>query len=923
MPVELQRTLFIGLGGAGIKTILKTKSMFLERFGEVPPCVGFLGIDTDVQEFVMSEHEYGVSLDVHEAVAISVDHAYKLYCVHRDAFSWMPPQNVAQLHYLSQIGAGSVRTNGRFVFENNYSRIAAAVRDAYDRIMAPIIDTDKWELFHVPVQVHVAFSLSGGTGSGIFINMGYLLRDILGEFTRLHAYAIGPGVFQNCGDNVMANAYAAMLDMDYIMTYVDSDHPLELQTMDGTKSDVCKPYDMFYLVDNTNHCLLLDSPRYVYTSLGSSLFYRCLNLQNNILADIDTFRCYLREGICDIGDKRGWVWGQGMCEIMIDHEKLSRLFSARAGMELIRSIIGEDCKLEMEQAALKWIYQNNLCEHDADQVLDSLYDFSQMPQSVILSRRRGDARIESDSWILQGEQAASVLIDANFSQRIESVKRAISDKLSEIGTSENGLNGAKAFVETLMRAFDVYASEMEEELHCLEMKQDRCVAEIEELMCRWPIFNLAGRYQLVIQDAQYEILRIKVDILRHKKAAQFFAVMNGFLVEMSGSINGAVDMFKDVERELWVQRGKAEYLRHESSQFQIDLSDQVQIDGNHQDNTVERFIASLDGVNILDLSSLQTTEVMERILAFTSSLEGADFSSVSVEDIVLRMNDEEKSSLFWKAIIIAGSLLEVQSHGYPLRYQREWCYLTVPGGYAGSLASDVAVQRVIQYELGFTYPCYVPAFSSNSIIIYRHKAAYPVFQLESIVGQKRDFDRMSEHMSLSFDMAVEQKIMDENFGFSPNQKWDYEVLEMWVKGLIHGFIKKDGQKYLVQSKALSKDDKTNDYWFKLRSPEEGMVTEARFYAFEDFKSKKRDLKRKGDLLERIRTKEREMAKAQVTQLYREIQDCTAEEYVSKYSSANIEHKTIQTSLAYQKTKQVMDEEHTYRKEMLVSSIENI
>ena len=921
MPVKLQRTLFIGLGAAGINTILKTKSMFLERFGEIPPCVGFLGIDTDA--YFLNASEEDVSLDAHEAIVIGVHNAGELYHANQEAFSWMSPQNLNVLSLLRNMGAGQLRSSGRFIFENNYLKIVSAVQNAFDRINAPIIgDTEKWTLYDgIPAQVHVAFSLCGGTGSGIFINMGYLLREVLGMNVDLQAYAIGPGAFVGCGEYTCANAYAAMLDMDYIMTYVDSDHPLELQTMDGTKSYVCKPYDMFYLVDNTNHCLILDSPRCVYTSLGSSLFYRCLNLQNNIMSDIYTFRCYLPEGNCDIDDKRGWVWGQGMCEIMIDHEKLSRLFSARAGMELIRSIIGKDCKLEMEQAALKWIYQNNLCEHDADQVLDSLYDFSQMPQSVILSRRRDDARIESDSWILQGEQAASVLIDANFSQRIEAVKRAISDKLSEIGTSENGLNGAKAFVETLMRAFDVYASEMEEELHCLEMKQDRCVAEIEELMCRWPIFNLAGRYQLVIQDAQYGILSIKVDILRHKKAAQFFAVMNGFLVEMSGSINGAVDMFKDVERELWVQRGKAEYLRHESSQFQIDLSDQVQIDGNHQDNTVERFIASLDGVNILNLSSLQTTEVMERILAFTSSLEGADFSSVSVEDIVLRMNDEEKSSLFRKAIKIAGSLLEVQSHGYPLRDQREWCYLTVPGGYAGSLASDVAVQRVIQYELGFTYPCYVPAFSSNSIIIYRHKAAYPVFQLESIFRQKEAYDLISERKSLSFDYAVEQKIKAENFGFMPNQSRDDDVLEMWVKALIFGLIKKEGYRYYVKSKAVSNDDALGNYWAELDCGSEKMLPyQSRYHAFNDFKSKKKDLRSRGDLMEEIRKIEAAKGCDEVKRIYSEICNYSVEEYITKCSQVDIEPKAIIENPSYEKIRLVMADELKFIKENLLSSI---
>ena len=48
MAIKLKRSLFIGLGGTGMKSILKTKSMYEELFGEVPPVIGFLGIDTNL-----------------------------------------------------------------------------------------------------------------------------------------------------------------------------------------------------------------------------------------------------------------------------------------------------------------------------------------------------------------------------------------------------------------------------------------------------------------------------------------------------------------------------------------------------------------------------------------------------------------------------------------------------------------------------------------------------------------------------------------------------------------------------------------------------------------------------------------------------------------------------------------------------------
>ena len=47
MRTKLRKTFYIGLGGTGMNAILRTKKMFVEKYGKVPPMIGFLGIDTD------------------------------------------------------------------------------------------------------------------------------------------------------------------------------------------------------------------------------------------------------------------------------------------------------------------------------------------------------------------------------------------------------------------------------------------------------------------------------------------------------------------------------------------------------------------------------------------------------------------------------------------------------------------------------------------------------------------------------------------------------------------------------------------------------------------------------------------------------------------------------------------------------------
>mgnify|MGYP003288393281 CR=1 FL=1 len=924
MAIELKRSLFIGLGGTGMKSVLKTKALYKEMFGNIPPVIGFVGMDTNKDEFQLIAQEFGVGFDANEQIQTEISHAGEMYRMNKENFEWMPSKNVGALQALSNNGAGQLRSNGRFIFENNYATIEKSIREAYNRVTSATNDgKGAWTLVNGPVQIYLVFSLSGGTGCGTFLNTAYLIKDMYGESCNLYAYAVMPGVFTDCGAFVGSNAYGAMLDTDYLMSSINDDNPYVMKNLDDKKVCYTKPFDLFYLIDNVNkYGTTYNSRDQIHTMIGQALLAVSGPMGSSIKGDLDNFKQFVNEGDMDCEDKKAWTLGHGLCEIMIDTKKLAEQFSLQASMNLVSAIIGANKDLEMTDSTITWINKNNLCEHEADQLLDSLFDFADLKQSVIASSRGSDAKIESDTWISEGEQEASKAIEANFDEKMSVIKKEIASKLSEIIASGDGLNGAKAFVNCLKTAFDIYAGEMREELVTLNKQQSGFTSEIADIISDWPrVFGIDG-YKTRLQEAQRLLLTNKIDISRHVKASQFYAEIKEYLETMENKTDKAVEIFGGVNKKFSeIKMGLA--LKKNDNPFQIDLSNLVRINDNHTDNTVEKFIASLNGENILELSALQAIEVMQKVIDFTSSLEGADFNHVSVEELVLSMSTEEKKDLFKKAMEKAEILLDYQHHGF-LNESRlyAYTYVSVPAGNNGLLAKDPAITETIASFKSKSNQ-YVPATSPTSIMIYRHKGLYPVFQVETIVKQKKEYDRKSDSKSFSFDTELEAVMNNIRFGFTPNQKRDGDVLEMWVKGLIYGFIRRNGQRYEVQSKAVSDNDAGNDYWAKLRGPEEGKGTEARHYAYEDFKSKKKDLKTKGDLLDMIRTKEREMGKAQVTKLYTEIQDCTAEEYVSKYSSANIEHRTIQTSLAYQKTKQVMDEEHTYRKEMLVSSIENI
>ena len=147
MATKLRRSLYIGLGGTGINAILKTKKMFIENYGSVPPMIGFLGIDTDKDVYVKKLDLIGggtVALDPSEKCCISVNGPRAYFNNQRKLgnLDWIPEDNIRHITTLDQ-GAGQIRTNGRLAFDYHRGSIKRKIADSINIISSnTIIDND-------------------------------------------------------------------------------------------------------------------------------------------------------------------------------------------------------------------------------------------------------------------------------------------------------------------------------------------------------------------------------------------------------------------------------------------------------------------------------------------------------------------------------------------------------------------------------------------------------------------------------------------------------------------------------------------------------------------------------------------------------------------------------------------------------------
>ena len=219
-------TIIIGLGGTGVDALKVVKKKVYEQLipdnpnDEIPEYknIGFLAIDTDYIDTERNGNGFHY-LKNDECLDIRVPNLnakMKADIERKQAeFAWLQ----SELNLFGGPGAGTVRQVGRYCLFKNIDKIMAKILE-----LKSIVTTDSKVS---KVNVHILAGISGGTGSGIFIDMCYIIRDLLGGDTTLFGYFFMPDVNLNKAgiagnplimNRIKSNGYAALKELNYTMS---------------------------------------------------------------------------------------------------------------------------------------------------------------------------------------------------------------------------------------------------------------------------------------------------------------------------------------------------------------------------------------------------------------------------------------------------------------------------------------------------------------------------------------------------------------------------------------------------------------------------------------------------------------------------------------------------------------------------------
>jgi Tubulin like len=258
-------TILVGVGGTGAEVLSRVRRLVEEAYGSLKnfPILSFLLIDTDKDYKITSTEAAGSPFKDNEKYwarvsGKEVDDMVSNMKNHPWIDRWFPRELERNITSL-EAGAGQIRACGRFALFCNYHNIRKKFLEASRRIKGRenfMLDRYGIKVSTNAVNVFITGSLSGGTGSGMLIDLGYCVRNWLKSEGSPLITAIVPmptafaGI--SVGDRVLANGYAAMMELSYF-----SDYRTEYisQFSSGLVDEIRTsrpPYDFTYLVGTKN-----------------------------------------------------------------------------------------------------------------------------------------------------------------------------------------------------------------------------------------------------------------------------------------------------------------------------------------------------------------------------------------------------------------------------------------------------------------------------------------------------------------------------------------------------------------------------------------------------------------------------------------------------------------------------------------------
>lgn len=258
----------IGLGGTGSDAVIKLKKEVYKQLqpddldATVPTYKGIKFLIVDSDDAKLNEQNGGISdidrgneyFDVSNKTIVATLKATDVL-KNRHELDWMDYEHISMKD--AAHGAGGIRQIGRFLLVDKAAGLYTKLRVTIEAALREA-DSDM-------LDIHICAGISGGTGSGTFLDVCYLLRKVLDDMGKSEASVSGyfflpdvnlsvPEVLSDplISSYIRVNGYCALQELDYCMNFDKNLDSFVMNYGFDRIDDHRAPVDLCYLVSTTD-----------------------------------------------------------------------------------------------------------------------------------------------------------------------------------------------------------------------------------------------------------------------------------------------------------------------------------------------------------------------------------------------------------------------------------------------------------------------------------------------------------------------------------------------------------------------------------------------------------------------------------------------------------------------------------------------
>lgn len=225
--------MFVGIGGTGIDAVLTLKDK-IEAIYDTNQAdrIEYLLIDTDVigsgRHIDPADTIVIQSADTAMLLREAQQHKQDSHFITDEICSWL---DASLSPFRVMNGAAGIRQAGRLILFLNFSQI-------YDVLQRKINKISKgYDGSVCRPRIYLFTGIGGGTGSGMFVDLSYLIRNIInvdltGIIFMPDVTCLKPNLREIHKRNIKRNGFAALKELDYLMT-LDRFHEYFIQDYPG------------------------------------------------------------------------------------------------------------------------------------------------------------------------------------------------------------------------------------------------------------------------------------------------------------------------------------------------------------------------------------------------------------------------------------------------------------------------------------------------------------------------------------------------------------------------------------------------------------------------------------------------------------------------------------------------------------------